>query len=142
MKQKLLTFLAFTTLFAGFSAVYMPSTANAACGSFLSFPAWYQGITKGPDCELKSPDEMGGPKGERLGKYITRIVLNVVNIMLQAVGYIAVGFIMYGGFTYLTSGGESDRIAAGRKIIMNAVVGLVISFFSVVIVSLVAGNIK
>jgi len=43
---------------------------------------------------------------------------------------------------YLTSGGESDRIAAGRKIIMNAVVGLVISFFSVVIVSLVAGNIK
>lgn len=142
MKQKILTFLAFTTLFAGFTAVYAPSTANAACGTFLSIPAWYNGLTKGSDCELKSPDEMGGAKDERLGKYITRIVLNVINILLQLVGYIAVGFIMFGGFIYLTSGGESDRITSGRKIIMNAVVGLVISFFSVVIVSLVAGNIK
>lgn len=139
MKQKLLAFLVFTSLFAGFSAAYIPATANAACGGFLSFPAWYDGLTTDNTCEeIISPDKFSGG----LQGFITRLVLNVVNILLQTVGYIAVGFIMYGGFMYLTSGGESDRIAAGRKIIMNAVVGLVISFFSVVIVSLVADNIK
>lgn len=137
LQQKLLTFLAITTLFAGFTAVYVPSTAQAAdcSSSFLSFPAWYDGLTDG-NCNVQSPDAVGG-----LSSFIMIIVLNLVEILLRVVGYISVGFIMYGGFIYLTSGGESDRIASGRKIIMNAVVGLVISFFSTVIIGLFASNI-
>ena len=135
MKRFLVSILMITSLFGGMVAA--SPTASAACTTrFLSIPAWYDGLTKGSNCELKSPKEVGG-----IEAYIWKIALNVLNIILQLVAYISIGFIMYGGFMYLTSGGEPNRNTAGRKIITNAVVGLVLSFFSVAIVSLIAGNI-
>ena len=102
---------------------------------FLSFPTWYRGLTNS-DCSIKDPGEMG------ISNFIWKIALNVLEILLQLVAYVSVGFVIYGGFLYLTSAGSSDKITAGRKTILNAIIGLVLSFFSVVIVALVAGNIK
>lgn len=102
---------------------------------FLTFPTWYRGLTKG-DCSIKSPSDVGG-----ISPFIWKIVLNIVEIMLQLVGYASVGFIMYGGFLYLTSAGQPDKATAGRKTILNAIIGLVLSFFSVAIVTLISGNI-
>lgn len=135
MKRIFISLLMMTSLFGGMIAA--SPTASAACNTkLLSIPAWYDGLTKGNDCELKSPTEVGG-----IEAYIWKIALNILNIILQLVAYISVGFIIFGGFLYLTSGGEQNRITSGRKIIMNAVIGLVLSFFSVAIVSLIAGNI-
>jgi hypothetical protein len=107
--------------------------------NFLGFPAWFRGLprVKGT-CQVTMVDGAGQDK---INTFIFTIVLNIIEIGLRLVGFAAVGFIIYGGFKYLTSAGSADRIAAGRKIILNAVIGLVISFFSVAIVSLIAGNI-
>ena len=111
-----------------------PQSAAAACNErLLTFPAWYKGIVDG-SCAVKNPADVGG-----LPAFLAKIGLNIVEFMLQLVGYLAVGFIMYGGFRYLTGAGEAADIASAKKTILNAVIGLVISIFSVAIVNVVAG---
>jgi len=135
----------FASLVGGSSfAIATPTSVSAAgCSSgFLTFPTWYDGIGeskgsgKSATCEIKSPSDYSGG----LQSYVLRIVLNVVDIMLQVVGYISVGFLIYGGYLYMIGAGSPDRMTGARKTIINAVVGLVISFFSVLIVNVIAGR--
>lgn len=117
--------------------VAVPATANAACvDRFLTFPTWYRGLTDG-SCNFQA---LSGANGLR--DTIWKIALNIVEIILQLVGYVSVGFIIYGGFRYLTSAGSPDGNAKSRKTIINAIIGLVISIFSVGIVNVVAGAIR
>ena len=118
-------------------AIATPQTANAACGDrLLTFPAWYHGLTNG-DCNIKSPTEAGG-----ISVFIWKIALNVIDFGMQLAGYVAVGFIIRGGFKYMTSVGEPGEVAKAKKTITDAVVGLIIAIFSVAIVNLIAGAIK
>lgn len=111
-----------------------PQPAYAACSeSLLTFPAWYKGLLDG-GCNIKSPKDAGG-----LSTFIWTIVLNIIEIMLQAVGYIAAGFIIRGGFKYMTSVGDPGETAKAKKMVMDAVIGLVISMLSVAIVNLISG---
>lgn len=113
----------------------MPQTTHAACSDqLLTFPAWFKGLTDA-DCNIKSPTDVGG-----LPKFIWHIALNVLEILLQLVGYVAVAFIIIGGFKYMTTTGAPDGMAKARTTIINAVVGLLISIFSIAIVNLVAGS--
>ena len=118
-------------------SVAVPQTAFAACNdTLLTFPAWFKGLTDG-NCEIKSPNDAGG-----MSTFIWTIILNVIETMLQLVGYIAVGFIIRGGFKYITSNGDPGEMAKAKKIIMDAIIGLVISIMSVAAVNLIAGAIK
>ncbi len=112
-----------------------PQPAYAICGdTLLTFPAWYKGlVTDEPDCNIKNPDDVGG-----LGTFIWKIALNIIEVLLQLAGYMSVGFIIAGGFKYLTSTGSPDDIVKARKTILNAIIGLVISIFSVGIVNVVS----
>jgi|SRR5690606_34177431 len=117
-------------------ATLVPQTVSAAekCENrILTIPPWYRGMTDG-SCNLKGPSDYGG-----VSNYIWRIALNVVEILLHIVGYIAVGYIIYGGFNYLISAGSSDKIQSAKRTITNAAVGLVISILSIAIVNLVVG---
>ena len=120
----------------GAAAVPAQPVAAAGCTStFLTFPAWYDGLLDG-SCRIKKPRGSNG-----LSQFIWRIVLNIISIVLQLVAYASAGYIIYGGFKYLTSSGSADRTAAAKKTIQHAVIGLIISFFSVAIVTLIASRI-
>lgn len=119
--------------------VATPQTASAACGDMLlTFPAWYRGLTD-DNCNIKNPADAGGLPG-----FLFKIGLNVIEMLLQLTAYIAATFILIGGFKYLTStgspggAGSPNEIVKARKTILNAVIGLVISIFSVAIVNVVA----
>lgn len=111
-------------------------TTNSCNDTLLTFPAWFKGLTDA-NCEIESPNAAGG-----INVFIWTIVLNVIESMLQLVGYIAVGFIIRGGFKYMTSNGDPGEMAKAKKIIMDAIIGLVISILSVAIVNIIAGAIK
>jgi hypothetical protein len=116
--------------------VAAPQPAMAACNDrLLTFPAWFKGLTTA-NCDIESPTNVQGG----IGGFIWKVVLNIVEFMLQLVGYISVGFIIAGGFKFMTSSGSPDGIAKARKTITNAVIGLVISIFSVALVNLVADS--
>lgn len=108
-------------------------------GRLLTFPAWYNGLAEpaGNTCQMKSPEKAGG-----ISNYIWTIALNIVDMILQLVGYISVGFIIFGGYKYMISAGSPDGMVKARKTITNAIIGLVLSIFSVAIVNLVAGTLR
>ena len=104
----------------------------------LGIPPWYRGLTKTDstgDCTIKSPSEAGG-----LSSFIWKIVLNIIEIALIAAGWIALFFIMYGAFLYITGGGNASQTEEARKSIFNAVIGLVISMGAIAITNLVFGT--
>ena len=115
-------------LFGSTALTIATPTTSAAQGAgcqdtFLGFPAWYKGLTTGSDCSIKAPGQGSG----ELAKFIWRIALNVLEIVLRIIGILAVAFIIYGGFQYLTSSGSPERAAGAMKTIVNASVGLVIA---------------
>ena len=119
------------------SAVVAADTDTVCAGQrFLTFPAWYRGVVDS-ECNIMSPSD---PKfGDNpLSGFIWRIGLNIVEIILNAVGYAAVAFIIYGGYKYMISAGSPDGMVGARKTILNASIGLIISIAAVAIVNTIA----
>lgn len=115
------------------------SFADDACsnkGKILTLKPWYSGLTN-DDCSLKNPDTDTNSQAN----YIWKIVLNIVDDLLQLIGYTTVGYIMYGGFLMMTSNGAPDKAAHGRKTIMSAAIGLVIALASVALVNFISSKI-
>jgi hypothetical protein len=135
--QNWISALLFVTVVGGtVFTVATPQTTFAACSDrLLTFPAWFSGLTDG-NCDIQSPAAVG------LSKFIWTIALNIIETLLQLVGYISVGFIIAGGFKYMTSAGSPDGMVRARKTILNAVIGLALSMFSVAIINVVAGAIR
>jgi len=55
---------------------------------------------------------------------------NIAQLILGIVGGLVLLMFVYGGFTFLISGGDSAKVEKGKTIIKNALTGLVIIFFS------------
>lgn len=85
------------------------------------------------------------PVGEELGLAgnidgadgLREIVIRVVRSILGFVGLIAVLVIMYGGYVWMTSAGNSDKVERAKTIIVNGLIGLAVIIASFAIVSLV-----
>lgn len=124
---------------------YAAATCSGAKG-FLTFPVWYRGLNvSAGDCSIVDPNQLNtasGGNNNGLSNFIWRVVLNVMDMALQLVGYIAVGFVLYGGFTMIISSGSPEVMAKGRKTVLDAIIGLIISIASVGIINLVMGIIK
>lgn len=139
--MKRLFVIAMMMLTAAGTVIALPSPTYAACpDAVLGIPTWYRGLVEGADtCTVKVPaqdDEDG------MAKFITKLALNVVQILFMIVAYIAVFFIIKGGIAYISSAGSPDGIASAKKSILNAVIGLIISGLSASIVNLIAGAIR
>jgi hypothetical protein len=65
---------------------------------------------------------------------ILQFVVNIMNFILAISGTLVLLMFLYGGFTWLTSAGNSDAVSRGRGAMTAAVVGLVIIFSSYAII--------
>jgi hypothetical protein len=54
------------------------------------------------------------------------VAARVINVALLVLGIIAVGIIIWGGFVWMTSNGEEDKVSQAKKILKNGIIGLVI----------------
>ena len=54
------------------------------------------------------------------------IAVSIINWGLGILALIAVGIMIYGGFVWMFSRGEEDKIAKGKKVLINGLIGLVI----------------
>ena len=70
------------------------------------------------------------------------IAAKIVNILSIVVGVVAVIMIIYGGFRYITSGGESGSVSGAKNTLIYAIVGLVIVALAQFIVHFVLDNIS
>lgn len=70
------------------------------------------------------------------------IVANVIRTIIGFLGIIAVGLIIYAGFLWMTSGGDEQKIEQAKKILQNALVGLIIIVLAFAIVSFILNFFK
>lgn len=68
-----------------------------------------------------------------------KIVGNVVTIAFIIAIVIALGFLVYGGIKWITSGGDKTAVEGARNTIVAAIVGLVIVFLAYFILNLILG---
>ncbi|MFA6588298.1 MAG: pilin [Patescibacteria group bacterium] len=68
---------------------------------------------------------------------LKQAVLNVITFVLGLLGLIAVVFILYAGFIWMTAGGNEDKVDKAKQIISSASVGLVIVLLAWAIVNFV-----
>lgn len=117
---------------------------NTCNTSIFGVPAWYNGIaTKDPltgHCGAIVSPSVFGPNGLQI--FIFIIVLNLITVLLLVAGYVCVIFVIYGGFKYYFSTGTPEGMSKAKQTIMNAFIGLIISFLSVGIVNAIAGIVK
>ncbi len=62
---------------------------------------------------------------------------NIVRVLLGFLGILAVCLIIYGGFLWMTSAGNPEQIDRAKKVLKNAIIGLILIFASFGIASFV-----
>lgn len=61
---------------------------------------------------------------------ITPIIINIINIILGFLGIVFLVLILYGGFTYMTAGGDPNKAKKATGIIHDSIIGVIIILFS------------
>lgn len=64
----------------------------------------------------------------------------IQNWLLGMVGGLAVLFLIYGGFLYITSGGNKERIETAKKTITYAIFGLIVVILAGTILEVITGG--
>jgi hypothetical protein len=57
---------------------------------------------------------------------LAAIAKKIINIFSIIVGIVAVIMVIYGGFRYITSGGDSGRVGNAKNTLIYAIIGLII----------------
>ena len=65
-----------------------------------------------------------------VGKEPGNVITALLPYIFAIAGIILFGFIIIGGFAIFTSGGNADKINAGKEKILHAVIGYVLLFAS------------
>lgn len=71
------------------------------------------------------------------GGCVPRLIGQVVNGLLGIFGALFLVLIMYGGFQYMTAGGDTGKVKAATQTIRNAILGMVVVASSYAISSFV-----
>jgi len=141
--KKIFTFLSILGVFltGGIiaSPVVVADGGTKSCYTYiLGMRPWYYGLVD-EKCQMKSPnsDEFGG-SNKRIATYITKIALNILFDLSVVVGYVAIIFIVVGGYQFMMSSGDPGRAARGKKTLTSAIVGLIISLLAAVIMNTIS----
>jgi len=64
-------------------------------------------------------------------------ITTIVNYFLFFLGLVATVMVMYGGFLYITSGGDDSGAEKGKKVLLFASIGLIVILISYALVNTV-----
>ena len=84
---------------------------------------------------------ISGPAGVPTGGFTNSttgndIVSGVFGLTLTIAAVLTLMYLLYGAFQWITSGGDKEKLAASRKRITYAIIGLLVVFFSALIINL------
>lgn len=101
-----------------------------------------QSLAQGCDDTAAPGDVLGldcaGTKYSGLSDEDPRIItVRIINFVLSLLGIVSVIIILYAGFTWMTAGGNEEKVGSAKKILSAAVMGLIIILTSYSIMSFV-----
>jgi len=157
MKKIVLNFGAFFLVLASVWMAAPPAGAQTGVGSCIvnqkctnnvsaeSCNAQRGTFSEGQSCTLKftpnSPipslfDETTDVDNTLFARYVSAFYIFFAGVA----GMLAVVMLMWGGYHYITSAGNSQRMAQGKEIISNAIIGLVLLLTSYLLLNLINPN--
>lgn len=93
------------------------------------------------NCDCNAADNTGDCQKYCEGDYglndFVQIFINCYKKILGIVGSLALLMFIYGGFMFLISSGNSEKITQAKQIIVSAVIGLIIVFTSYMIIQFI-----
>lgn len=84
------------------------------------------------DLGVEYGDQTGLSRGD-----LRVIAVNIIRIILSFLALVAVSLVIYGGYIYMTAGGNQENIDKAKKILIGAVIGLIIILSAFAIVSFI-----
>ena len=67
----------------------------------------------------------------------TSIIRRGINLMLYGIGVLSVIMLIFGGFRYIVSGGQKEKVTAAKNTILYAIIGLLVAVFAYAIINFV-----
>lgn len=113
-----------------FGLIFAFATPIVVISNVLDNQAHAEGAA---DLIQKGADSTGQKDSRSAGD----LAKDFVNIMLFAVGILAVIMLIWGGIRYVLSGGDSGAVSSAKKTILYAVVGLIVAILAYAIVNFV-----
>lgn len=122
---------------AAFTLLAVPMLAPAA----VSAATVNNCLASGSNLTLSSGADCGNSSTDTGATNINKIITQIVNIFSAVVGVVSVIMIIFGGFKYITSNGDSGNVSSAKNTIIYAVIGLVIVAMAQFIVQFVLNKI-
>ncbi len=94
-----------------------------------------------PTTDLKSCEDFSDLDEGAKKADVFSVANTAVNVILSVIGVVAVVVIIIGGITFMTSQGDSNKVAKGRNTLIWGVVGLVVALVASAIVNFVLKNV-
>jgi hypothetical protein len=111
----------------------VPGISSAACSGNIA-----NGVSNGIDTVTGGSGATGVCNGTQgISSGLGTIAKTAINIISILVGIVAVIMIIFAGFKYITSGGESNGVTSAKNSLIYAIVGLVIVVLAQAIVHIV-----
>lgn len=111
-----------STTLAADDEILFEGRKGADCTPLLGMIPW--------DCEAEITNDQ-----DSLKKGVWIIAANIATDITILASYLALGFVIYGGYLYTFSGNEPSRAAAGKKTLVQAFTGLAIALSAAAIMS-------
>ena len=118
--------------------LFASSTCTLQKPGFFGLPTWYSYLNGQTD----AIDPTKCIPNVHSWSQIPAIGLAIIDILLHIGGLIALAFIMYGAFLYVTSNGDPERVTGAKNTILNAIIGLVIVLLAITAVSFIGSSLS
>lgn len=121
---------------------------GAVFGLALAAPALLHGAPV--HAQPLNPDELfGGTLPEDFANNagvtnaeLPTVIANIIRIILGFLGIVAVVIVLFGGFKWMTAGGNDDKVSEAKQLIIQGIIGMVIIFSAFAIASFVVNSIS
>ena len=109
--------------------------------TFFGIPPWYKYLITSGRMASNPVTQACELVGKLQWSDFTLIALALLDMALRLSGLVAVVFVIYGGFQYVTSQGEPDKTKDAQTTIINALIGLGIAVVATAFVSFVGNRV-
>ncbi|MBR3256093.1 hypothetical protein IKG10_00235 [Candidatus Saccharibacteria bacterium] len=119
------------------------SAISLGLGTNLTFPTFAANTKSVDPCGAGVPKEVRAASGcgNAGDDQIVTVVQNILYAIIGVCGIVAVVYIVLGGISYMTSGGDPGKVKKARDTIVYAVIGLVVCALAFVVVNFTINNV-
>jgi hypothetical protein len=123
-----------------FSGALLSILALTAVTTLISGPAAYAQLTPstsdlcgGSNCPVADPGNVGGGRDG-----IVSLIIQAAQFLTFIFAAVAVLFLVWGGVQFVISNGDDKKVESGKKTILYAVIGLIVSIVAFSIVGIIS----